>query len=198
MPDFRFKKEVSDADLLVKFKESGETEWLGQLYSRYMHLVFGVCLKYLKERETARDCVIEIFEKLVKELLLKDVKDFKPWLYVVTKNHCLMALRHNKSVQKKEVLFIKEQSLNMENYFDWHPYENNGKEIIEKKLKECIKRLKIKQKQCIELFYLKSHCYNQISDTLNIDVKKVKSFIQNGKRNLKICLENADETNMNS
>lgn len=187
------KQVFTDDELLDKFREHFDILWLGQLYGRYMHLVYGVCMKYLKDREWAQDCVMEIFEKLVKELPVNDVINFKPWLYVVTKNHCLMALRHRKSIQTRENILKINQPVFMENSFHWHPFENNGHEQLEERLKECMEKLKTQQKSCIELFYLEKKCYNEISEMLNIDIKNVKSFIQNGKRNLKICIEETNE-----
>jgi RNA polymerase sigma-70 factor (ECF subfamily) len=187
------KKVLTDDELLEKFKEHGDLDVLGQLYERYMHLVYGVCLKYYKDREQAQDGVMEIFEKLIKELPDKEVNNFKPWLYVVTKNHCLMAIRHQKSIQTQMHKIQIDQSVFMENSFDWHPFENNGQEHMEDLLQICLNKLKAQQKSCIEQFYLEKKCYKEISDNLNLDVKKVKSFIQNGKRNLKICLDGAHE-----
>lgn len=190
---FVSKKNQPDEVLLDKFRETGDTEWLGELFGRYMHLVYGVCLKYLKDRDQAQDSVIEIFEKLVVEVPAKEIHNFKPWLYVVTKNHCLMALRHQKSINNRESAYKNDQLSFMENSLDWHPYDGNGDEKLEERLAECLKKLKADQKNCIELFYLKKLCYQQISKDLNLDIKKVKSFIQNGKRNLKICLESIHE-----
>lgn len=187
------KNNYTDEELLEKYRDNGDHDWLGQLYSRYMHLVYGVCLKYLKEREQAQDSVIEIFEKLVKELPNRDVNHFKPWLYVVTKNHCLMAIRHQKSVKTRENIFLINQTDFMENSFDLHPFDNNGQEILEDQLKKCLEKLKNQQKICVEQFYLEKKCYKEISEFLSLDIKKVKSYIQNGKRNLKICLEEAYE-----
>jgi RNA polymerase sigma-70 factor (ECF subfamily) len=39
------------------------------------------------------------------------------------------------------------------------------------------------------LFYLEQKCYKDIADLTGYDLNKVKSAIQNGKRNLKICME---------
>lgn len=187
------KKAITDDELLEKFKKHGDLDVLGQLYERYMHLVYGVCLKYFKDREQAQDGVMEIFEKLIKELPDKVIINFKPWLYVVTKNHCLMAIRHQKSIQTQMHKIQIDQSVFMENGFDWHPFENNGQENMEDLLQICLDKLKNQQKLCVEQFYLEKKCYKEISDNLNLDVKKVKSFIQNGKRNLKICLDGAHE-----
>ena len=185
------EKELSDEELLGKFKVSENMEWLGQLYKRYMQLVYGVCLKYFKDREKASDGVMEVFEKLVQELPRNDVSNFKSWLYVVTKNYCLMTIRHEKSIYNKEDIFKKEQLTFMENQLDWHPFENNGHEIPETSLAGCIEKLKEHQKKCIEMFYIENKCYNEISGELCVEIKKVKSHIQNGKRMLKICIDHA-------
>lgn len=56
-------------------------------------------------------------------------------------------------------------------------------------LEIALKELKADQKTCVELFYLKHMSYGDIVDVTGYDLKKVKSYIQNGKRNLKLKLE---------
>lgn len=56
-------------------------------------------------------------------------------------------------------------------------------------LDECIDVLKKEQKECVKLFFLEKKSYQEVNELTGIDLKKVKSNIQNGKRNLKICLE---------
>ncbi|WP_439184016.1 RNA polymerase sigma factor [Carboxylicivirga taeanensis] len=187
-------KEKSDEELLSDFQQSGDIDSLGLLFERYMHLVYGVCLKYLKNREDAQDAVIEIYEKLGKELLSKDVTNFKPWLYVVTKNHCLMhlrsqqtKLRKQKDFEKSELTFMESDVFMHPNGSDWEPEE------MDQRLQACLNKLRAHQRACIELFYFEELCYQQISDNLKIDIKKVKSYIQNGKRNLKLCIESYNE-----
>jgi RNA polymerase sigma-70 factor, ECF subfamily len=187
------KQALTDQGLLDAFINSGNLEWLGILYQRYMHLVYGVCLKYYKDRDLAQDGVMEIFEKLAKDLPNHQIREFKPWLYVITKNHCLMALRHMKSIQAHEGLLKIETALFMENSFDWHPFEKDGQDDLEERLKACLEKLKLQQKACIEQFYLEKKCYQEIGQSLNLDLKNVKSYIQNGKRNLKNCLEGVYE-----
>jgi RNA polymerase sigma-70 factor (ECF subfamily) len=180
-------RERSDEELLLQFRKSGNLELLGELYSRYMHLVYGVSLKYLEDRDEAKDSVMEIFEKLITELPRHQVEVFKSWLYVLTKNHCLMQLRSRKQAEKKlEGLKIEHDF--MESSDEMHPIDRED-QSHEKELRECIEELKLEQKQCIELFYYQQLCYREISLQLQMDEKKVKSYLQNGKRNLKICLE---------
>jgi DNA-directed RNA polymerase specialized sigma24 family protein len=86
----------SDESLLKAYQASGDQAHLAALYMRYTDLVFGVCLKYLKERENAKDAVMSIYQELIKKLQTHNVDNFKSWLYVVAKNHCLMQLRKEK------------------------------------------------------------------------------------------------------
>jgi RNA polymerase sigma-70 factor (ECF subfamily) len=178
----------TDEMLVEKYKDSGNVEVLGQLYQPYMPLVYGVCLKYLKERSLAQDAVMEIFEKLVSELRSKTVDRFRPWLYVVAKNHCLMHLRHQKSVGRQEKEFKESLVDVMELPQQVHPMDDEGASLSQQ-LRDCVERLKGQQKQSIELFYFEQKCYDEIAVMMQVEKKKVKSYIQNGKRNLKICLE---------
>jgi RNA polymerase sigma-70 factor (ECF subfamily) len=177
----------TDEELLLHFTRDRSLDSLGELYSRYMHLVYGVSLKYLKNREDARDSVMQIFEKLVTALPGKEVENFKNWLYVLTKNHCLMQIRSQKSAGGRLEGYKIEQDF-MESDTDLHPIDRED-HTVEEALKDCIEHLKSEQKQCIELFYYQRLCYQEIAEKLGMDEKKVKSFLQNGKRNLKICLE---------
>ncbi|MBS2210479.1 sigma-70 family RNA polymerase sigma factor [Carboxylicivirga mesophila] len=187
-------KEKSDEQLLSEFQQTGNIDILGLLFERYMHLVYGVCLKYLKNREDAQDAVMELYEKLGKELLSKEVNNFKPWLYVVTKNHCLMQLRSQQTQLRKQKDFEKSELPFMESDALMHPNGDNWEpEEMDKRLQACLNKLREHQRACIELFYFKELCYQEISDNLNIDIKKVKSYIQNGKRNLKLCIESYSE-----
>ncbi len=178
-----------EQELLEKFSESRDPMYLGEIFSAYMHLVYGVCLKYFKERERSMDAVMQIFEKLLSEVPKQDIQNFKGWLYVVTRNFCLMELRSSKSKTVKEKRYIEEEKIFMESEEIMHPVDEDGPDL-NIALRECIESLKNEQKECIRLFYYNDKCYEEISRILNTEEKKVKSHLQNGKRNLKICLEN--------
>jgi RNA polymerase sigma-70 factor (ECF subfamily) len=180
----------NDEELLVQFRNSGNLDILGELYSRYLHLVYGVSLKYLSNRSDAQDATMHVFEKLVTELPKHEVTNFKSWLYVMTKNHCFMELRSRKTDEKRLEGLKTEQEF-MESEGELHPLDKE-EGSVEDALKVCIEKLKADQKACIELFYYQKKCYQEIADELKMDEKKVKSFLQNGKRNLKICLEGKD------
>ena len=187
---FLRKKETkeSDGELLKRFRDEGDVAVLGVLYERYMHLVYGVCLKYLGEREAAKDEVMNIFEKLVTTGPGEEILNFRTWLYVVTKNHCLMLLRSRKSESVRMETMLSDPTFFMEKEAELHPMEND-EGIDMKRLEECIGRLKEEQRSCIQLFYYEGCGYREIAEKLGLDEGKVKSYIQNGKRNLRICLE---------
>lgn len=177
-------KEISDADLARQYKLFGDITVLGELYNRHMPLVFGVSLKYLKDREESRDAVMQIFEKLVHSLREHEVVHFKSWLYVTARNYCLMQLRLNKNTKFQEItpLFMESESIP---HLD-EEAETEGNLV---KMEKCIEQLIHEQKHCVQLFYLEKKCYKEIITLTGFDLNNVKSFIQNGKRNLKICME---------
>jgi RNA polymerase sigma factor (sigma-70 family) len=175
---------LTDKELIAQYKESGDMAVLGELYQRYMELVYGVCLKYLKDAETAKDSVIQIFEELVSKLKRHEVENFKGWLHQVAKNHCLMLLRTPKNL--KTVEFKAELVQNEENV---HLNGVLEKEENFKKLEYCLGTLTDEQQQVIRMFYLEGKCYNEIAEITGQDWNQVRSFIQNGRRNLKICIE---------
>jgi RNA polymerase sigma-70 factor (ECF subfamily) len=150
-----------------------------------MDLLFGVCLKYLKDPERAKDAVMQIFEELVQKLNKHEVDNFKGWLYKLTKNYCLMQLRTPKNLRTME---FKEDFMQSEE--EVHLNGVMQKEENFKQLEKCMQTLSAEQRMTVELFYLQNKCYKEISDETGIEWNKVRSYIQNGRRNLKICMEN--------
>jgi RNA polymerase sigma-70 factor, ECF subfamily len=183
----------SDNDLVAAFCEKRDLEVLGILYNRYMHLVYGLCLKYLKSRYDSQDAVMQIFEVLISELPKFEIINFKSWLYVVSKNYCLMKLRKDSATSKKMENFYA--NVFMESTEILHPLDDIENNHLQEKLKECMEHLKDTQKQCVELFYYQQKCYKEIAAEMALEEVKVKSYIQNGKRNLKICIEQKIQTN---
>ena len=176
--------QLSDEDLVSDYRNDRSNEIIGEIYKRYGHLVMGTCMKYLKNRADAEDMTMTIFEKLPNKLVSHTIERFKSWLYMVTKNECLMLLRKNGPVSAE----ITKQ---LEANDDLHLVQ--AKQVQYEVLEEAINELKDEQRQCIELFYLERKSYQEITSLLKMDLKKVKSAIQNGKRNLKLTLEQRNE-----
>lgn len=179
----------TDKELIMEYKNTQNNLFVGILYKRYSHLVLGLSLKYLKDEDEAKDAVMQVFEKLMRELLRHNVEYFKSWLYSFSKNHCLMIIRSQQSKLKKEI----ELQIHADSFMETETELHLNKEIEKEKqftlLEKAISELNEDQRRCIELFYLKEKSYIEISEATGYTLNEVKSFIQNGKRNLKIKLE---------
>lgn len=176
----------SDEVIYKTYLKSRDRAVLGSIFKKYMSLVFGVSMKYLGEKISAQDATMEIFEKLVEFTPKSEIKNFKAYLYVMAKNHCLMKQRGEK------VFTIEISDRDMELASEVHPIDDHEEKLTW--LEKCMSLLKEQQKDCVELFYLNKKSYSQISIELNLAITAVKSHIQNGKRNLKICIEEKNET----
>ena len=171
----------SDAELLSFYRRTRKPDYLIGLYERYMPLVYGVALKYLKNVPDAQDAVMQIWEELFEKVLHHDIQVFKAWLYSCVRNYCLMELRRRSG----------------NNFVGWFGSSKfpNAIEYIrdtdpqEKALQECMEALPEKQRLCIRYFFMDELSYKEIGQTSGFTLKMVKSFIQNGKRNLQLCLE---------
>lgn len=175
---------LADSDLVAQYKQSKDLRILGDLYQRYMDLVYGVCLKYLKDEENAKDSTLVIFEELIIKLQKYEVENFKSWLYQLSKNHCLMLLRSEKKFVKTNIdpaLMQNEETVHLNGELE--------KEENFRQLNFCLEQLNKDQKTILELFYLQNKCYNEIVALTGIEWNAVRSYIQNGRRNLKLCIE---------
>lgn len=175
---------LPDKELVAKYKGSRDINVAGQLFQRYMDLLFGVCFKYFGEAERSKDAVMQIFEELLVRLDKHEVENFGGWLYTMAKNHCLMQLRSPKNM--KTSAFSGE---NMQSGEDLHLTAVMEKEAELTRLEKCLETLPDEQQQSVRLFYLEEKCYKDIAEMTGIEWNKIRSYIQNGRRNLKICME---------
>lgn len=185
-----FRKNISlcDDSELVELVRKGNKRAHGELFKRYSALVMGVCLKYLKDYPRAEDMMMSVFERLPKKIGTHEINAFKSWLYGVTRNECLMLLRK----KNKETGTIDTTLITTE---DTATEELNLALLKEEKLtalETALKKLKPEQENALRYFYLERKCYDEVATLMKIPLKKVKSLIQNGKRNLKLILENKD------
>ncbi len=186
----RHEKTYTDEELVRLYREEADVNHLGMLYERYIELVYGVCLKYFKNQVKAEDAVMAIFEELVHKLRKHEVRDFKPWLHTVARNHCLMQLR------KKEPLRIAFEDMApsmlamlVQSAEAAHPQSGAPENGQAGPLKDCLEKLPPRQLDCIRQFYFGEASYKEIAGELNLPLGMVRSHIQNGRRNLRLCLE---------
>lgn len=178
---------LSDEEIISLYKEKKWNSCIDELYQRYSHMVFGVCLKYVKQTENAEDLTLSLFASLTDKLLHHQVQHFKSWLYVSARNSSLMFLRANKmntELKDDDVLYDdSEQRLD----------EKLEKDELIESLIMVFEGLKQEQRICVQLFYLQKKSYEEVAKITNYSIKEVKSHLQNGRRNLKLLLEKRKE-----
>lgn len=182
---------MSDAELVAHYKLTGENTCVGELFARYRHLVYGVCMKYLGDEDESQDVQMHVFEKLLNDLARHEIAQFKGWLYAVSRNECLMYLRSRKSRLEKQQELKKDTETFMETDPNLHLSGVNEKEQQLQLMEKGLSQLNEPQRICMELFYLKEKCYKEIADETGYSMNEVKSYIQNGKRNLKLFMTRA-------
>jgi len=185
---FKNKEYLSDDELVNQYKRDGNKNVFAELFKKHVNVVYGTCLFYLQDKDEAQDATMQLFEKLMIEVKNRDILNFKGWLSFVVRNFCISIIRKNKSYQK-----------NIKSYYEFE-YELPNIETEEKiysveddqmiaMMTECLFQLKDKQRICIDLFYLKNKSYQAIATETSFSINEIKSYIQNGKRNLKLLIE---------
>ena len=185
----RNARQLSDEEILSRYKQNHDKEFIAELYERYIHLVFAVCFRYLKNTEEAKDAAMQIFSFLLDELKENEVRHFRAWLHTVTRNHCLMQLRKEKSIRKmlnSEGEKFPEESVENDGFV--HLYHGQDEEEHRNMLMHALEKLNREQKMCIELKYLEEKSYEEVAVLTGFNLNQVKSHIQNGKRNLLIFM----------
>ena len=178
------QENLTDEELLKRYCDSGELVNFVEAYKRYMPLVYGVALKYLKRPEDAQDAVMQLFEELVVKIKEVEIQSFKAWLYTCIRNNCLMEIR-----KRSKNLSVSLDDSFMEFCDDFHLTVVSESENREDSLRECVESLPEKQRISVKYFFFDELSYKEVEERTGFSLKMVKSFIQNGKRNLKLCLE---------
>jgi len=183
---------LTDQELLQRYKADGNSEWIGVLFDRYALLLLGMCMKYLKNEEDARDAVQQIFLRVLSDVHKHEVQFFRAWIYQVAKNYCLMQLRQQHLKHKEE---ITDNTIGKMVAEEDDKRAHQEKDILLENMEQAMVSLNADQRICLELFYLHKKSYQQIADETGFNLMQVKSHIQNGKRNLKIILEKQQRAN---
>lgn len=188
-------KPFSDSELLFEYRQRGDLSILGKLYEPQMEMVFAIAMKYFKDEDEAKDTVMALFEELITKLRTHEVENFKAWLGMVTRNYCLMALRKSSPLAPRGgIIDERDEEENISHNFmeittSEHHIDSLDLEQNLTKLEDCLQTLNQEQKQSVELFFMQEKTYQEVSQLTGFEINKVKSYLQNGKRNLKICME---------
>lgn len=191
---FKKKEYNSDEELLKHYKQSGNKELFADLFKKHVSVVYGTCLFYLQDKDEAQDATMQLFEKLLLDINNREIDNFKGWLSFVVRNHCISIIRKNKS-QNKNIKSYYEFEYEDANYETEEKINAVSDDVMLENMKLCLPKLKENQRVCVELFYLNNKSYQDISNQTGFTLNEIKSHIQNGKRNLKLLLE--DQTRLN-
>ena len=185
---FKKKEDTSDEDILKHYKQTGDKEIFADLFKKHVTVVYGTCLFYLQDKDEAQDATMQLFEKLLLDVNNREIDHFKGWLSFVVRNHCISLIRKQKS-----------QAKNIKSYYEFEYQDANleteesigrvGDEQMLEQMKQSLPKLKEGQRICVELFYLKDKSYQEIANETRYSLNEIKSYIQNGKRNLKLLME---------
>ncbi len=191
---FKKKEYSSDEELLKHYKQSGNKDLFADLFKKHVSVVYGTCLFYLQDKDEAQDATMQLFEKLMLDINNREIDNFKGWLSFVVRNHCISIIRKNKS-QNKNIKSYYEFEYEDANYETEEKINTVSDDVMLENMKQCLPKLKENQRLCVELFYLNNKSYQDIANQTGFTLNEVKSYIQNGKRNLKLLLE--DQTRLN-
>jgi RNA polymerase sigma-70 factor (ECF subfamily) len=191
---FKKKEYSSDEELLKHYKQSGNKDLFADLFKKHVSVVYGTCLFYLQDKDEAQDATMQLFEKLMLDINNREIDNFKGWLSFVVRNHCISIIRKNKS-QSKNIKSYYEFEYEDANYETEEKINTVSDDVMLENMKQCLPKLKENQRLCVELFYLNNKSYQDIANQTGFTLNEIKSYIQNGKRNLKLLLE--DQTRLN-
>ena len=191
---FKKKEYSSDEELLKHYKQSGNKDLFADLFKKHVSVVYGTCLFYLQDKDEAQDATMQLFEKLMLDINNREIDNFKGWLSFVVRNHCISIIRKNKS-QSKNIKSYYEFEYEDANYVTEEKINSVSDDVMLENMKQCLPKLKENQRLCVELFYLNDKSYQDIANQTGFTLNEIKSYIQNGKRNLKLLLE--DQTRLN-
>lgn len=188
---FRKPKPTNDLEYVAAYRATGDLAILGELYEQHMELIYAVCYNYLRDEEEAKDAVMNLFEQLITDLRRHDVQQFGPWLHSVARNYCLMKLRKNQAHPTTTLVTDAGSDANDEPLNRLLSDETDLSELEEDltRVETCLKTLPSEQQICLTLFYLERKTYTEVAELTGYALKQVKSYLQNGRRNLKICMQ---------
>jgi len=185
---FKKKQYTSDEELLKHYKESGNKDVFADLFKKHVTVVYGTCLFYLQDKDEAQDATMQLFEKLMLDINNREIGNFKGWLSFVVRNYCISLIRKNKTNFKQTKAYYEFEQEET-TYDTEEKIQSVSEELLLDEMKSCLPKLKEKQRLCVELFYLQNKSYQDISTETGFGLNEIKSHIQNGKRNLKLLIE---------
>ncbi|MCB0637390.1 MAG: RNA polymerase sigma factor, partial [Lewinella sp.] len=179
---------LSDEELLAAARGRRRERFCDEIFRRYHVEVYGLCLYLLREASLSQDLTLQIFAKAFTELSGAEVSQLRPWLLALTRNTCLNHLKQAKKRQQarqdwqartgeQNMLYAENRALETFSLLQ-EPGDDD-------RLHALLATLPAEQRRCLELFYWEGLSYREIAARTGFAEKQVKSYLQNGKRQLR-------------
>lgn len=181
----------SDEQLLRAFQKTGEEQYFFTLIDRYSHLIYYNCKQYLSLEEDCQDMVMTIVEKVYERCPKADISYFRSWLYSVIRNQCISHIRTQSRRSPQNLSW--EETTEPAALPTLVEEKDHSYGFSDEAIQAALQELDPLQRECLQLFYFEGKSYKEISQQTSHSLKKVKSYLQNGKRKLKILLEGIEQ-----
>lgn len=164
----------TDDELLILLQKGNERAFTA-IYERYHKLLFVLAYKYLKDNDSAKDAVQQIFLKLWESRTLFSINiNLRNYLYTMLKNHLLNEIRNNYTALEKnyelaqeaieyenEILSkLEEKEMTEQLYRAINDLPEQKKVVCLYKLRDSLSNLEIAEKMQISVPTVKTH-YSQ-------------------------------------
>ncbi len=174
--------DISDADLLEEIQISRNSNYLPILYKRFEAAVFGVALAMLKDFHAAEDAAGRTWVIIIEKIYDHKIVSLSNWILTISRNTCISYYRRKKYTKrfvKTGIMQVNDPTVDPDFYL-----EDNFEleEKLEMEMMDALERIPELQAKCVKLFYFEKMSYSEIAEELNLELKIVKSYLQNGKR----------------
>lgn len=166
----------AEVNALVGRCLSGQQRAFTELIGRYQGMVYGLCLRMLRQREEAEDATQETFVRVCNNLHRWDPeRSFEPWLLTIAGNRCRTRL-------------AKRSRQPLATGLDYPVEDSSHQEFEARHLAEEIDRvldlMKSDCKQAFLMFYKNRLSYNEIAQHLDVPLGTVKTWVHRARREL--------------
>lgn len=167
---------------------NGNTNSFATLVDRYKDLVFTLALKMLNNREEAEEIAQDTFIKVYNSLnKFKGESKFSTWIYKVTYNTCLDALKKKKKQQNVTYIedFSEHQTKTLENILDSIDEKERNQAI-----QDCLEELPSDEAFLLTLYYFDDQSIEEIAKVMNISTSNIKVKLFRTRKKLASILKN--------
>ena len=172
-----------ESSLLLKYLKTNDLSYLLELYRPYMHLVYGLAFKYVKDPKQSQEIVYCIFKKLIKDIKRQEVRVFGNWLYNLSLDFCKQ-WRDRGRTESDQIVALGGSTQTPVEFYDDKDDDSFEEEISS--MEDEVMRIKSQQEKCSQLFFKEQRCFQEIADITGWEVSEIKYHVKNAKRKTNI------------